>query len=185
MGRYLVFDSEATDLTLDPTNDGGEDDVFLFDLLGPGVVGSPFCVGDGSGDVCPCGNTGAPGEGCANSTGSGARLSAGGSPSVSANDLTLQADGLPPGTIALLFAGDERESGGVVFGDGLRCAGGVAVRLGARVAFGGTAAWSPNAGPGGWAAGEERAFQVWYRNPAGPCGAFFNLSNGVAVCFAP
>ena len=28
-------------------------------------------------------------------------------------------------------------------------------------------------------------FQCWYRDPAGPCGAGFNLSNGLEVRFVP
>ena len=75
-GRYLVFDAEATDLTLDATHDGGEEDVFLFDFLGPDAVGIPFCFGVG----CPCGNDD-PNAGCANSTGSGALLEGSGSAS--------------------------------------------------------------------------------------------------------
>ncbi|MFT7670363.1 MAG: hypothetical protein ACI8X5_003071, partial [Planctomycetota bacterium] len=36
--------------------------------------GMPYCFGDGSGASCPCSGFGAPGEGCKNSTGSGATL---------------------------------------------------------------------------------------------------------------
>ncbi len=34
-------------------------------------------------------------------------------------------------------------------------------------------------------AGETWYFQGWYRDPMGPCGTAFNLSNGLAVTFAP
>ena len=33
--------------------------------------------------------------------------------------------------------------------------------------------------------GEDRHFQVWYRDAAGPCGSSTNLSNAVRVTFKP
>lgn len=33
--------------------------------------------------------------------------------------------------------------------------------------------------------GDTWNFQAWYRDPIGPCGRFFNLSNAVAVTFSP
>ena len=38
----------------------------------------------------------------------------------------------------------------------------------------------------GYAAGDVRYFQTWYRDPTGgPCGAGFNLTNGMSAAFAP
>lgn len=151
---------------------------------------TPYCFGDGSGAVCPCGNQGGPGEGCANSTGAGATLAAAGSASVTADDLVLAAAGLLPNQPALLFAGQNTTGGGlgVPFGDGLRCAGGGVRRLGVRVpdATGG-AGWGPGLGAqGGWTAGDVRRFQAWYRDPQGsPCGTGFNLSSAVEVTLEP
>jgi hypothetical protein len=34
-------------------------------------------------------------------------------------------------------------------------------------------------------AGEVWNFQIWYRDPLGPCGGLANFSNGVKVGFAP
>jgi hypothetical protein len=156
----------------------------------PLTLGAPYCFGDGSLTSCPCGNPGAAGEGCANSTGSGATLAAGGSASVSADDLLFDAAGLVPFQPALLFSGLNAVNGGagVVFGDGLRCAGGSVKRLGVQNAGStGGATWGPGLAPiGGWVAGDTRRFQAWYRDPvAGPCGSTFNLSHGVEVIFLP
>jgi hypothetical protein len=37
----------------------------------------------------------------------------------------------------------------------------------------------------GWGPGDARRFQVWYRDPAGPCGAGANTTNGVELRFLP
>jgi plastocyanin len=148
--------------------------------------GTPYCECGTA--AAPCMNPGGPGEGCANSTGSGAVLSAGGSASVGADDLEFSATNLLPNQPALLFVGLNATNGGagVTFGDGLRCAGGSVVRLGVQVpSAAGEAGWGPGlGGAGGWSSGDTRRFQVWYRNPGGsPCGAGFNLTNGYEVAF--
>ena len=78
---------------------------------------------------------------------------------------------------------------GVPFGRGLRCVGGGIKRLELQTSTGGEAEFGPGLGQqGGWATGETRYFQVWYRDPMddNPCGAGpFNLSNGVQVTFTP
>ena len=152
-------------------------------------LGSPYCFGDGTGTACPCGNMGAPGEGCANSTGSGSILAASGSASIAADDLLLNAGQLPPNKPVLLFAGSTMINGGlgVVFGDGLRCAGGTLRRLGVRTSDAlGAATWGPNiASASGWNSGDTRYFQVWNRDPGGPCNTQFNVSHGLGVTFTP
>ncbi len=152
--------------------------------------GTPYCFGDGSGTPCPCGNLGGSGEGCASSLGSGAALVAGGTASVSADDLTFAASRLLAGQAALCFVARNPLNGGdgLLFGDGLRCAGGGLIRLGVDIPGGaGDAAWGPGLSvKGGWAAGEARLFQVWCRDPIGsPCASDFNLTNGVSVVFRP
>jgi len=166
--------------------------VFLLRALGQAVVGLPFCFGDGTGTACPCGNETAAGAGagCANSTGEGAVALGLGSNQVSQDDLQIAGRNLPVGQPALLFAADQAVGGGdgAAFGDGLRCAGVNAVRLGVRHACPqGFEIWGPGLGQlGGWAPGDVRRFQVWYRDPAGgPCGSGFNLSNGLEVNFGP
>jgi hypothetical protein len=164
--------------------------VVFFDVQGAGEVGTKFCFGDGSGTPCPCANAGAAGAGCANSTGTGAALAGIGSTSAAADLLRFEASGLVPSQPVLLFSGLNQVSAGagVAFGDGLRCVGGGVARLGvATASAGGSAGWGPGLiSAAGWAAGDARRFQAWYRDPqASPCGASFNLSNGVELVLAP
>ncbi|MAF64816.1 MAG: hypothetical protein CMJ84_04060 [Planctomycetes bacterium] len=149
-----------------------------------------YCFGDGSGGVCPCGNPGGLSEGCGNSTGFGAMVAATGSSSVSADDLGFAGAQILPFQPALLFCGENavNNGDGVVFGDGLRCAGGTVKRLGVQNGDAtGDAAWGPGlANQGGWQPGDTKRFQIWYRDPgASPCGSGFNLSHGLEVAFVP
>lgn len=171
---------------------------FIFDIWDFGIdnvrldfgIGTSFCSGDGSGEVCPCSNYGAAGAGCSNSTGVGAMITGGGSASVASDLLTFVGTGLVPSQPALLFAGQTPLNGGagMVFGDGLFCAGGQIVRLTVAVPDGtGGATWGPGLGAiGGWSAGQTRLFQAWYRDTLGsPCGTGNNLSQAVSVTFTP
>jgi len=151
---------------------------------------STFCFGDGSGTACPCSNPGGAGEGCANSTGSGAALGGDGSTSVLAADLTLVATGAIVGQAGLFFQGNGALNGGdgITFGDGLRCAGAGVTRLEVRVpdASGAAATTVDLGAAGGVVAGDVRYYQFWYRDPVGsPCGDGFNTSNGVEVLWLP
>ena len=165
------------------------------DLDGDGVPdecasGTSFCFGDSSGSFCPCGNFGGTGEGCANGTGSGALMTSSGSNSVSAADFGLAAAGLVPSQPGLYFQGNNAVNGGMgnAFGDGLRCAGGGVIRLQVRFTdAAGTSATTANlVVKGGVVAGDTKLYQLWYRDPiTSPCGASFNLSNGVEMVFTP
>lgn len=154
------------------------------------TIGTAYCFGDGSGAICPCLNNGDTGQGCANSTGSGATLAGAGSTNASADDLVFTSSNLLPNQPALLFAGLNavNDGNGMAFGDGLHCAGGNVVRLGVEFPNAqGLASWGPGlAEEGGWNPGDMRRFQVWYRNASGsPCGTGVNLSHGVEVTFTP
>jgi len=156
---------------------------------------SSFCAGDGSATACPCANAGATGRGCASSVPTSGGLLAGqGLASVSADTVVLSASGLPSGTSALFFQGTVRSNGGqgVTFGDGLRCAAGTVLRLGTKVAAGGSAAYptggDPSVSQRGLlpAGGGTRHYQVWYRNAAAFCTpATFNLTNGLTADWSP
>jgi len=170
--------------------EAGSDLAPLAAVMTSSTVGSAFCFGDGSGTTCPCGNAGASGEGCRNSTGSGAMLEAVGSNSVAAADLVLLAEQLAPQQAGLYFQGTGAVNGGsgAIFGDGLRCAGGTVARLRVRMADAAghsSLAVLPTAG-GGVSAGDLRRYQLWYRDTNGsPCGSGFNTTNGVEIVWAP
>jgi hypothetical protein len=151
---------------------------------GPSSPGVPFCSGDGSGTPCPCGNSGAGGEGCANDTGSGAVLSASGSTSIGDDDLVLFSTGLTPGP-GLYFQGNNAINGGNgnPFGDGLRCAGNQVVRLEVQFSSGGVSQTTISiATAGGVSIGDTKRYQLWYRDAGvSPCNSLFNLSNGYEI----
>jgi choice-of-anchor B domain-containing protein len=147
------------------------------------------CAGDGSGTACPCGNDGTNGAGCANSTGLGGYLVAGGSISLAMDTFSMSATGLPASASVLFFQGTQALNGGLgsPFGDGLRCAGGSIVRLGTKLASGGMTGY-PQAGDasvsvrGGVVTPGTRVYQAWYRNAATFCTSeTFNLTNGLSV----
>ncbi len=189
-GRVVAFESNATNLVPNDTN--FQQDIFAHDGSGP--AHTSFCAGDGSGTACPCGNSSAPGsgEGCASSLGIGGHLAGFGTASILADSITLSGAQMPNSS-ALYFQGTtETSSGqGSVFGDGLRCAGGSIVRLGAKLNVGGTSQFPAPGDPsvsvrGACHAGDFRTYQVWYRNAAAFCTpSTFNLTNGVELTWTP
>jgi hypothetical protein len=155
--------------------------------------GTAFCFGDGSGTACPCGNSGASGNGCASSVfSSGAHLASIGAPSIAQDSLTLAGTGMP-NSFALYFQGTSQINGGAgsAFGDGLRCAGGSIVRLKSKLNAGGSSTYpsgsdQPISVRGADHAGDVRTYQCWYRNAAAFCTpSTFNLSNGIQVVWTP
>lgn len=173
-----------------PEDDNGDPSAPFCDMGSAWLFDMPlfahgYCFGVG----CPCGNDD-PSRGCAGTDHTGALLVACGTGSVAADDAAFEASGLPPGQPALLFRAANAVAGGagVPFGDGLRCAGGQAKRLGVRFATPqGTAAWGPAlAATAGWLPGETWRLQAWYRDPLGSaCGTNFNMTNGIKAQFEP
>ncbi len=193
----------ATDVSADGSvivgqgvNPSGCEQVFLVRLPPDPSTPTTLCAGDGSAGTtpCPCGNSGATGNGCANSVNpSGARLAAIGQARLAAPSLQLFGSGMPNATV-LYFQGTAVLSGGagVAFGDGLRCAGGTVVRLRTRQNSGGgsivPAANEPTLAVLGSipANGGTRLYQAWYRNSATYCTpASFNLTNAVSATWTP
>ena len=189
----------ATDLDGDGDADvlsasGRDDKIAWYENLMLQVESYCACV-----TGAPCGNTDSV-AGCANSSGAGALLSASGSSLVTLDNLVLTAESVPAQQFGLLFMGYVTTE--VPFGDGKLCItpsgiGGVyrygVQSSGASGVLGegpGIVAYSHAAfggfrGFGAIAAGETWNFQAWYRDPGGPCGSAFNLSNALAVTFVP
>lgn len=150
--------------------------------------GVPFCFGDGAmyGSSCPCGNVGAPGNGCANSANpAGAHLDTTGRASLSSEDLVLVSTGTS-GNFVTYFQGGPFNSAPVFVGDGARCVSDQVLRIGTVVAQGGFAQYP---GPGDTPISVRgqitpgtgmRIYQANYRNAANYCtSATFNFTSGV------
>ncbi len=192
-GRFVCFESDASNLVLGDSN--ARKDIFLVDRFGfdPPVV---YCVGDGSGTPCPCGNPGAPWRGCGNSlVAVGAALRGSGIARVGTDSFLLEGSGMPANALALYFQGTARSNGGAgtVFGDGLRCVAGSVVRLGTKTSSGGASAFGAPVGDTPISVrglvpptGGAFHYQAWYRNTAVFCSAStFNLTNALRVVWIP
>ncbi|MFT7676763.1 MAG: hypothetical protein ACI8QC_000738 [Planctomycetota bacterium] len=141
----------------------------------------------------PCGNAD-PTAGCTNSTGSGGLLTPSGSTSIGSDDLVLTATSLPPLAFGIPFMGPSTTPA-VVFGDGLRCVAGGLWRFPIVMAdAAGTVAIGPglvassialNPPAGQIALGSTWNFQHWYRDPFGPCGTGYSVTNAVSATFVP
>jgi hypothetical protein len=155
-------------------------------MIGAGEPGTPMCFGDlVGGNNCPCGNFGNTGQGCQNSTLSGAVLGAAGSPSLTAANLGFQVSGLAPFKPSLLVSNTVQQVG--IFGDGLSCVGGSLTHHGVRWAGGaGSVSWDwGQMSNQNWSAAQDYYFQAIYRDNVGPCGGTFNASSAYKVSFIP
>jgi Tol biopolymer transport system component len=194
-GRYVAFRSTATNLVGGDTN--GFDDVFVRERGAASAILS-FCPGDGTGSNCPCGNIGASGHGCENSSSTGgALLSATGTASLSTDSVQCTSSGERPTALSVLLQGSTAVAPGI-YGDGLRCAGGVLKRLYVKSAMAGVVT-VPQAGDLSISAesaakgdplslGATRVYQVYYRDPSSsfcpnPPGGTFNVSNAIAIAW--
>jgi len=126
-------------VTLTPLWDaGGAGHVTRIEIQGTGS--RTWCHGDGFDTthlaVCPCGNQGAPGRGCANSVEPrGGALQVSGT--LQPDRLLLTASGMPATSTCLFL--QEDAAGDAVFQDGVRCSSGALVRLATRAAQAGVA----------------------------------------------
>jgi hypothetical protein len=169
------------------SNDG--DNNGIPDECEPGI--RTFCDGDGAqngGLDCPCGNNGAPGEGCLNSSGQGGLLTATGNPSVSNDTVVLTASQVP--TIShgfFLFSltqpGVGNSGNGAPFGHGIRCISNPGF---VRKVINGGVAPGPNmpslSAMLGISAGDTTYWQFWFRDIGGPCGpGTNNATNGIEI----
>ncbi len=154
-------------------------------------AGGAFCFGDGLDPTltttCPCANFGAAGSGCAHSASAAGAVLAG-SGSAAADSVVLSASGMPASVACIYLQGDALTD--VVFGDGVRCAGGALLRLRTRVNVAGASQFPDGADTVTLAArggvvpgsGVRRFYQTYYRNSAAFCTPdTFNVTNGWRV----
>jgi subtilisin family serine protease len=169
----------------------------LAEAVSPGLTqpGIPYCAG-AVGDptvttACPCGNQGAPGNGCKNSSVvAGARLVASG---LAATDtVVFTTTGEIVTALSVVMQGDANVPTGVVFGDGVRCVDGNVRRLYTKTAVGGSIT-----APAGTdlsvklqsaalgdviLPGSTRYYAVYYRDSNLVfCPEGFNVTNGLAI----
>lgn len=185
-GRSTAMTSQSM---LVPSDANGWGDVYVRDLPLPYAT---FCHGDGIDtshvSQCPCGNTGAPGNGCANSFApGGASLRTSGL--AFTDTVVLLAANMPTTSTCIYLQGDA--IGDAVFGDGVRCVGGTIRRLATKTNAGGASSF-PDAsdvvtlatrGSVVPLSGVRRYYQTYYRNFASQfCPpASFNITNGVVI----
>ncbi len=147
------------------------------------------CAGDGTlALACPCANTGASGNGCANSRAvAGARLDA--CRTSTAAQIELLSSGTPPNSLVFFVASTTLASGGLQLGDGVHCIGGALLRLRAHTAVNGVALLGPSAGDPTLATlssatpGSTFYYQAFYRdvNPTFCSSATMNATNAQRV----
>lgn len=157
--------------------------------------GTKFGFGDGTFGPCPCGNFGLPGRGCENSFGTGGGLLYGsGTAQVSADDVEINAEFLPPSASGILVQGDTALAVGVANGDGLLGVTGTPLlRLYTKFAscgkmhFGQPVGDVPISVRGALpVAGGTRHYQLFYRNAAVFCTAStYNWTNCYTIVWAP
>lgn len=166
----------------------GRGRLWVYTEVRPTTIGTPYAFGAIDGP-CPCGND--PLNifaGCANATGRGARLDARGTTSVSADDMHLIVESLPPTTSkGLLGVGTIRSASVTPYADGLRALIGPVQRLRVMTYLGDGVSLSgvDLSELGSWAPGDTRQFQIFYRDVFGPCGSGFNFTNAVELTFVP
>lgn len=152
-------------------------------LSGGYATGDSYCFAD-TANPCPCGNQD-PEGGCANATGAGARLFAFGNRSLAVDDMHFVATGLPQHTTAMLLMGASPQRKPLE--NGLLCVGGSLQRFPILS----SSTWhAVHYGPGlpgtlHVSSFTTTYFQLWLRDPNGPCGGSSNLSNAVSVSWLP
>lgn len=180
-------------------------DAYLARWASPAGCGSPgvsLCEPGTAGvSACPCGNAPAgPGLGCDNSSNTGgAQLSASGIARLTYDTVVLSTLGEKPTATSIVLQGTSVSSGGLVFGQGVRCTAGTIKRLYVKTASSGSIS-APGAGEASVharsaalgdtiPAGAHRYYGVYYRDPIvlGGCAATstFNITQQLDLFWSP
>ena len=177
----------------DDDNDGVADGADpAFDLCEPasnGTIACP-CSNPPVGDLRGCNNSSATG---------GARILAAGQPDLSADTLVFTTNGERPTALSILLQGTIELPAGLVYGQGVRCLGGILKRLYAKSAVGGSitapAGGDPSVSQRSAAlgnpigAGQIRLYLVFYRDPivlgGCPAASTFNATRTLRVVWQP
>lgn len=145
--------------------------------------------------ACPCSNPpSGPGRGCNNSSNTGgASITGAGTASVSASTLVFTTAAEKPTALSIVLQGTNVNTGGIVFGQGIRCVAGVLKRLYTKTAVGGSITAPSGTDlpvPARSAAlgdpilgGQSRWYLVYYRDATvlGGCSAFSTLDRKSVV----
>ena len=127
-----------------------------------------------------------------NTIGSGAVMTNGGSLSIASNNFTVSANAAAPNQPGLFYYGPTQIQ--APFGDGFRCVAGATFRLNPVTTsnvFGDNSkaidftSGVTGSGPGQILPGSTWNFQYWYRDPGGPGGTGYNLTDGLSALFCP
>jgi hypothetical protein len=165
-----------------------------FQLVLAPPPGTYLCFGDGSGTQCPAGNNSPAGaaEGCLNSMGMGALITAFGNPSISNDTLVLHGSQMLTGP-CLYFQGNNLVNGGAgaVFGDGLLCVNTQVARLAIKFNGHGSSTFpepgDPSVSSQGFVSTPGfKYYEVWYRDAAlFGTPSTFNTSRTVCIPWVP
>jgi hypothetical protein len=169
---------------------------------GCGTTGTAFCDAGVAGVIaCPCANPPSGlGRGCNNSSSTGgASITACGTPSLAADSLVFTALDEKPTATSVVLSGTAPVSAGHVYGQAVRCVGGLLKRLYVYPASGGSiVAPGPNVPSVSLkhamvsdpiTAGTHRYYMVYYRDPTVlggcPAASTFNGTNALDVIWLP
>jgi hypothetical protein len=178
------------------TNATGVPPVLVVTFATP--LGTSACVpGAGGVIACPCGNPPVgSNRGCNNSASTGgASIAGSGVASLAADSVQLMSAGELPNALSIVLQGNANNTGGLVFGEGVRCAAGTLKRLHTEHAVGGSIVYPDGLEPhvstqsaalgDPIAPGSMRWYHVYYRDPSLPCTGEpnFNATQALAVAW--